>query len=223
MRPRRFGIGVPIAVAALTLGLWAGGCGFGGGGGDTTAAKPSHSIAQVLVLRGGEGGKGPLQVLLLRHGRKVFFNPGAWVFPTGAVNSGDTSVEAAKAAAVRVLADEGGVQVPPASLVPYAQWVIAGFDTRFYLALAPADAKPRPDGSQTVAAQWFEPQRALDLHDAGKLKLVYGVVKQLESLRGFPTAADALQEARSTEVTPVQLRVIGQGDKQRAVLPEDAP
>jgi ADP-ribose pyrophosphatase YjhB (NUDIX family) len=219
-RVRRYRIGVAIATMAVSSALLAAGCGFGGGD-DKTSASPSHSVAQVLLLRGGNSSD--LQVLLLRHSQKVFFNPGAWVFPTGAVNSADNGEEAARATVVRVLADQAGIEVPASDLVPYAEWVLLGFDTHFYLALAPADAKPTPDGTQTIAARWLSPRRALAWHRAGKLPIAYGAVKQLESLRGFASASDAIDAARSMEVTPVQLRVVGQGKKAHAVLPEDAP
>jgi hypothetical protein len=213
---RRYGIGVPIAVAALAMALLIGGCFGGSDETSTTTTQAPRSQAQLMVLR---GGKTPgLQVLLLRRGQKVYFSPGEWVFP-GAPGSEEG---AASAAAVGVLADQAGIKAP-ADLVPYAEWVVLGFDTRFYLALAPANSTPRPDGTEAVEAGWYVPKRALDLHRAGKLPMTYATIKQLESLVPFATATDALDSARGREVQPVQLRVIGQGDKRRPVLPEDAP
>jgi hypothetical protein len=106
--------------------------------------------------------------------------------------------------------------------VPYAHWIAPGFDTIFYLARAPGDSRPRPGGSQTVDVGWFEPRRALEIHRAGKMPMGYPAIKQLESLIGFESAADALYTARHLEVVPIRLRLVGDGDKRRPVLPGDA-
>jgi hypothetical protein len=97
------------------------------------------------------------------------------------------------------------------------------FDTRFYLALAPAHSPPQPDGSETVDAGWFEPQKALDLHQADQLPLVFPTIKHLESLVGFASAEEALEAARRREVKPVEPEVVGEGDERRVVLPDDLP
>jgi hypothetical protein len=218
---RRMGRGAALAVVSLATALSVGGC-FGGDDETTTTAQ--RSVAQVIVLRGGEHADRGLETLLLRQNPKSALAPGAWLFAAGGSDDGSGDPAAsARAAADKSLADQGGIRVDAADLVPYADWVGPLADTRFYLVLAPADSIPRPDGSQTVDARWFEPQRALDMHRAGALQLEYPIIKQLESLAGFATAADALETARSREVKPVQLRVVGQGDKRRAVLPDEAP
>lgn len=155
--------------------------------------------------------------------------PGVWVFPGGAVDSADGEGEAAhRAAAVRELAEEAGIELPAEELVAYSRWITPRvapirFDTWFYLALAPAHSPPQPDGSETIDAGWFGPQDALDMHRAGELPLVFPTIKHLESLLGFANAAEALKAARGREVKPVEPRVEGEGDEQRIVLPEDLP
>ena len=73
--------------------------------------------------------------------------PGVWVFPGGAVDPADGDGEAAhRAAAVRELAEEAGIEVPADELVAYSRWITPKavpirFDTRFYLALAPAHSR----------------------------------------------------------------------------------
>ena len=95
------------------------------------------------------------------------------------------------------------------------------FDTRFYLALAPAHSPPRPDGSETVDAGWFAPPDALERHHAGELPLVFPTIKHLESLVDFASATEALEAARRREVKPVEPRVEGEGDERRIVLPDE--
>jgi 8-oxo-dGTP pyrophosphatase MutT (NUDIX family) len=157
------------------------------------------------------------------------FMPGVWVFPGGSVDPADGEGEAAhRAAAVRELEEEAGIELSADELVAYSRWITPKvvpirFDTRFYLALAPAHSPPRPDGAETVDASWFEPQAALDSHHAGELSLVFPTIKHLESLVGFANSADALEAARRREVKPVEPEVIGEGDERRIVLPDELP
>jgi hypothetical protein len=97
------------------------------------------------------------------------------------------------------------------------------FDTRFYLALAPAHSPPEPDGSETVDAGWFGPQDALDMHHNGELPLVFPTIKHLESLVDFANAQEALEAARRRVVKPVEPRVEGEGEDRRIVLPDELP
>jgi len=183
----------------------------------------------ILLRRGGRHAERGLQVLLVRRNPEARFMPGVWVFPGGAVDPGDGEGESAhRVAAVRELGEEAGIELDPEELVAYSRWITPKvvpirFDTRFYLALAPAHSPPRPDGSETVDAGRFEPQAALDSHRAGELSLVFPTIKHLESLVGFANAAEALEAARRREVKPVEPEVVGEGNEQRIVLPDDLP
>jgi 8-oxo-dGTP pyrophosphatase MutT (NUDIX family) len=190
---------------------------------------PRPAATVILLRRGGKHADRALQILLVQRNPDARFMPGVWVFPGGAVDTGDGEGEAAhRAAAVRELAEEAGIEVGADELVAYSRWITPRvvpirFDTRFYLALAPAHSPPKPDGAETVDAGWFNPQDALDLHHSGKLPLVFPTIKHLESLVGFANAAEALEAARRREVKPVEPRVVGEGDEQRIVLPDELP
>jgi 8-oxo-dGTP pyrophosphatase MutT (NUDIX family) len=181
----------------------------------------------ILLRRGGKHAERGLEVLLVRRNPEARFMPGVWVFPGGAVDPGDgDGQDAHRAAAVRELGEEAGIELPAEELIAYSRWITPKvvpirFDTHFFLALAPAHSPPRPDGAETVDAAWFEPQAALDAHHAGKLPLVFPTIKHLESLVGFPNAAEALEAARRREVRPVEPEVVGDGDERRIVLPDD--
>jgi len=183
----------------------------------------------ILLRRGGKHAERGLEILLVQRNPEARFMPGVWVFPGGAVDADDgDGEEAHRAAAVRELAEEAGVELPAEDLVAYSRWITPKvapirFDTRFYLALAPAHSPPRPDGAETVDAAWFEPQAALDAHHAGELPLVFPTIKHLESLVAFANAAEALEAARRREVTAVEPEVVGEGDERRIVLPEELP
>ncbi len=163
-----------------------------------------------------------------RNPKTTFGVDAGWGFPGGSVNSGGGG-EATRRAVTATLAELTGIGVNPDELVAYSRWITppvslfpSGADTRFYLAQAPAHSRPHPDGSQIVDAGWFEPKRALDGQYAD-LPLDYQTTKHLKSLVGFATAADALETARSREVKPVELRVVGKGNQQRIVLPAQIP
>ncbi|MDX6651554.1 MAG: hypothetical protein QOG09_1268 [Solirubrobacterales bacterium] len=153
------------------------------------------------------------------------FMPGVWVFPGGGVDPGEAGNEDAhRDCAVRELAEEAGIDVAAADLVPYSRWITpeqvpSRFDTHFYLALAPAHTPPKPDGSETVDAQWFEPAEALERHRAGDMQLVFPTIKHLESLLEFASSTAAIEAARDRPVEPILPRVVGEGDERRIVLP----
>jgi 8-oxo-dGTP pyrophosphatase MutT (NUDIX family) len=192
-------------------------------------AVPRPAATVILLRRGGKHAERGLQILLVQRNPEARFMPGVWVFPGGAVDADDGDGEDAhRAAAVRELSEEAGIQVPAEGLVAYSRWITPKvvpirFDTRFYLALAPAHSPPVPDGSETVDAGWFGPQDALDMHHAGELPLVFPTIKHLESLGGFANAEGALEAARRREVKAVEPEVVGEGDDRRIVLPDELP
>ncbi|HEX3562304.1 MAG TPA: NUDIX hydrolase [Solirubrobacterales bacterium] len=192
-------------------------------------AVPRPAATVILLRRGGKHAERGLEILLVQRNPEARFMPGVWVFPGGAVDAEDGDGEAAhRTAAARELAEEAGIELDAGELVAYSRWITPRvapirFDTWFYLALAPAHSPPQPDGSETVDAGWFGPQDALDMHYAGELPLVFPTIKHLESLVGFANSAEALDAARLREVRPVEPRVIGEGDEQRIVLPDELP
>ena len=194
-------------------------------------AEPRPAATVILLRRGAKHSERGLEVCLVRRNPAARFMPGVWVFPGGAVDvSEGTGDEAHRACAARELAEEAGVEVDPAELVPYSRWITPEpvpirFDTWFYLALAPAHSPPKPDGSETVDAGWFSPRGALDDHyaDRESFKLVFPTIKHLESLLPYANAEEALEAARRREVKAVEPEVVGEGDERRIVLPDDLP
>jgi 8-oxo-dGTP pyrophosphatase MutT (NUDIX family) len=195
------------------------------------AAEPSMprpAATVILLRRSGRHHRRGLEVLLVQRNPAARFMPGVWVFPGGAVDeidSGDDEESRHRACAIRELAEEAGIELPPdAELVPFSRWITpepvpTRFDTRFYLALAPPHSPPRPDGSETVDAGWFAPAAALESCRAGDLQLVFPTIKQLEALTEFGSADEALEAAGGREIEPILPRVVGDGDGRRVVLP----
>src|SRR5438046_1001931 len=141
--------------------------------GHETVPRPA---ATVILLRGGEQA---LDVLLVRRNPEARFMGGAWVFPGGAVDRHEGAGQAARrSAAIRELREEAGIALDdPAALVPFSRWITPAqvktrFDTWFYLAPAPANTDPTPDGSEIVDARWLAPDAALQASHAGALFMV---------------------------------------------------
>ena len=188
-----------------------------------------RQAATVIVLRGGGAG---LEVLLLRRTPEARFMGGAWVFPGGAVDPADGAAAAGtgadgahRAAAVREVAEEAGLELPdPALLIPFSRWITPReiairFDTHFFLAPLPDGQTPRVDGTEMVALRWETPEGALAAGRRGELDLVFPTIKHLEQLTGFASAEELLAWATGREVVAVEPRVVTEGEVARVVLP----
>ena len=199
-------------------------------------ATPRPAATVILLRRGGEHSDRALEVLLGRRNLEARFMPGVWVFPGGAVDeddfatAGDDSLDADerahRACGVREVSEEVGIEVAADDLRPWSRWITPvqvsiRFDTRFYVALAPPHSPPKPDGSETVDARWFEPREALEQHEAGEIKLVFPTIKHLESLLPYRTSEEALAAVTDLPPVPVLPRVVGEGDDVRILLPGD--
>ena len=184
--------------------------------------KPRQA-ATVIVLRGGSE---TLEVLLVKRNPQQRFMGGAWVFPGGAVDADEGTGDAAhRTAGVREVQEEAAISLPdPGALVRFSRWITPEvvsirFDTHFFLAEAPADADPQPDGGETVDLGWFTPRGAIEAHGRSEIHLVFPTIKTLEQLAEFSSAAELLAWAEGREVEPVEPRVIGDGPAARIVLP----
>jgi 8-oxo-dGTP pyrophosphatase MutT (NUDIX family) len=178
--------------------------------GAPTVPRPA---ATVILLRGGAEA---LEVLLVKRNPAQRFMGGAWVFPGGAVDAGEGDDDAAhRAAGVREVAEEAGITLPdPAALVTLSRWITPEavkirFDTLFFLARAPEDADPRPDGAETVDLGWFTPRGALEAHERGEILLVFPTIKTLEQLARFGSADELLRWAAARQVDPMEPRLVG--------------
>ncbi len=74
------------------------------------------------------------------------------------------------------------------------------FDTRFFLALAPADQPGSHDGAELISSLWLRPQDAIEREARGELELVFATKNTLADLARFARAKDALEHARQAEV-----------------------
>jgi 8-oxo-dGTP pyrophosphatase MutT (NUDIX family) len=194
--------------------------------GPPSTPRPAASI--VLLRRGGKHSQRALEVLMLKRSEEAKFMPGVWVFPGGSLDEADGAEEAGlRACAVRELAEEAGIELPPEEeLVPFSRWITpeliaTRFDAWFFLALAPAHTPPRPDGVETTEARWFEPAAALAAQDAGELVLSFPTRTQLGWLAEYRTSDEALAAYRERPLEPILPKVVEDGPEPRVVLPGD--
>ena len=111
------------------------------------------------------------------------------------------------------LAAELDLKIRSAALTPYARWITPKmesrrFDTRFYIAVAPADQRARHDGTETTSAVWLRPARAIaDMFD-GRIKLAPPTVRTLQWLADFDDANSVIADALSRKPPLVRPEIV---------------
>jgi recombination protein RecT len=184
-----------------------------------------RKAASVIAVR--EGSEGP-EVLVVERSSASRFLPGYVVFPGGAVDAEDAQLaaswfasgdEAARAGAVRELAEEAGLVLtadglvsaggemplsramasPPslAQLPELAHWVApesvpVRFDARYYGVAAPSGLAPVADGHEAADAWWASPRELLEGWAAGRRKLYWPTYFTMDRLAECASAADLL-------------------------------
>jgi hypothetical protein len=92
------------------------------------------------------------------------------------------------------------------------------YDTRFFVAPAPAGQLVAPDDREVVADLWSTPAAALDLHATGEVDLILPTARSLEVLARFPhrrAVLDALVAAEATDVDQGPALVDDAGGRRR--------
>jgi 8-oxo-dGTP pyrophosphatase MutT (NUDIX family) len=165
-----------------------------------SSPAPALPSATVVLLRDAEQG---LELLLLQRASRKGGREGAWVFPGGKVDAADGQAAeedartVARRAAVRETREEAGLRLEPDRLVPVSRWItpeIASrrFDTWFFCATLGLDARVKVDGEEIRRHRWLGPERALELHRAGELRLPPPTFVTVTWLSEFAQAETAL-------------------------------
>jgi 8-oxo-dGTP pyrophosphatase MutT (NUDIX family) len=172
---------------------------------------PIVAAATVVLLRDAPDG---LETLMLRRDSRLAFAGGMWVFPGGRVDPGDwpagtdasdaaAVAVAGRNAAVREAAEEAGLVVDSASLVPFAHWTPPPeapkrFSTQFFVAPAP-EGRVTIDDGEIRDHMWVAPADALRRRDALEIELAPPTWVTLHTLAAHATVADAIAAARTSE------------------------
>jgi 8-oxo-dGTP pyrophosphatase MutT (NUDIX family) len=82
-------------------------------------------------------------------------------------------------------------------LLPYAHWITPTFvpkrfDTRFFVAAAPADQLALHDGHESVDSVWIQPAQAIAEAEAGRRTMLFPTKLNLMKLAEIPTVAGVL-------------------------------
>ncbi len=97
-----------------------------------------------------------------------------------------------------------GITLALDRLVPFAHWrpnarMTRNFDTRFYLASAPADAAPLVDGTENVVAFWGSAAATL----ASSARIIFPTRRNLERLARFGSFGEAAADAWLHPAEPI--------------------
>jgi glyoxylase-like metal-dependent hydrolase (beta-lactamase superfamily II)/8-oxo-dGTP pyrophosphatase MutT (NUDIX family) len=84
----------------------------------------------------------------------------------------------------------------------YSHWITGAgrprrYDTRFFLAEAPARQTPSHDGEELVNHLWIQPAEAIELSTRGEISLMFPTLKTLESISKLRDVAAAVEFANS--------------------------
>jgi 8-oxo-dGTP pyrophosphatase MutT (NUDIX family) len=185
-----------------------------------------RQAASLIGVR--DGADGP-EVLVIERTLDHRFLPGYVAFPGGAVDPADRDLaerwfgnagEAARAAAVRELAEEIGLAVtgdavvaagPDRSLAPIdaspprldmlqeiARWIAprdvpVRFDARYYAVRMQDAADPDPDGAEAGRAWWISPTDLLAAWESEEVRLYWPTHYTVVALAGRRDADDLLR------------------------------
>jgi 8-oxo-dGTP pyrophosphatase MutT (NUDIX family) len=126
-----------------------------------------------------------------------------------------------------ILVDEGWA-IDFDSLIPFARWwprhrEVRIYDTRFYLADVGTGALDlAADATETSHVFWATPQAALDLADAGRIKVIFPTRRNLERLALWPDFAAARDHALATPVQTISPWIELRDGVRWLMIPSDA-
>lgn len=133
-----------------------------------------------------------------------------------ALHAGDALGEALAAAGAALALDR---------LVPFARWLPHGrphrvFDTRFYLARAPAGAAPTVDATENSRLFWASARSVLDDADAGRVTIIFPTRRNLERLARHASFEEAVADAHAHPVETVSPWAEMRGGVECLCIPE---
>ncbi len=93
------------------------------------------------------------------------------------------------------------------ALIYISNWITPNplpirFDTRFFLAVADADAEADVDGDELIDVAWIAPLEALRRDEMGEWAIAFPTRKMLQLLATGTSAASLAEEFRSLDIVP---------------------
>lgn len=194
---------------------------------------PSRLAATVMLLRPAAAG---FEVYLLRRAASMRFASGMYAFPGGTVDQSDyeqppleqvwsarlgrpeAEARAVVRAAVREVAEETGVRLQPADLVPWTRWITPEFeprryDTYFFCASLGDGQDPADISGEADRTEWLQPADALARMAAAEIFMLPPTSITLGELAGYESVVNVLAAAADRDAaTPVVPRVVRDQD-----------
>lgn len=192
------------------------------------APAPVRVAATVLLLRPAAP---RFEVYLLRRAATMAFASGMYAFPGGAVDPVDAGgpplagtwadrlgrpepeAQAVVRAAVRELAEETGVRVTAADLVPWTRWVTPEFEPRrydtyfFVAALRPGEEAADISG-EADRTEWVSPADAVSRTASGELVMLPPTAVTMGELARYDSVEAVLAAAAGRDAaTPILPRL----------------
>jgi glyoxylase-like metal-dependent hydrolase (beta-lactamase superfamily II)/8-oxo-dGTP pyrophosphatase MutT (NUDIX family) len=196
--------GLDDAAASKRLGIERGGLGYW-----IAAIREAFEEAGLLLAHGNDGN-------LIRIAAQ---EQDAFDAARRAIAAGEVSLHAfAQARALRLATD---------SVHYFSHWITTAgrprrYDTRFFLAEAPAHQQPSHDGSELVHHVWITPAEALDRHGRGEFNLLFPTAKTLEALGKLRTVDAAIDYARTPRpMRPMEPRAGFGREGKKLLVPGD--
>ncbi len=201
-------------------------------------------------VRGASASTSPLvdggfETLLLRRDSRLAFHGGDWVFPGGRVDDVDRAqaaaneptnkttddtkdeLDAARHAGSREVAEEAGIRVEPAALIPLSHWTTPDglprkFSTWFFVTHFDGDAEVRIDDVEIREHRWQTPQVALAAQRTGTIGLPGPTFVTLTWLAKFASLGSALENFRRATPPFITPRPVLCPGGRVSLLPGDA-
>jgi 8-oxo-dGTP pyrophosphatase MutT (NUDIX family) len=197
------------------------------------APVPPRLAATVVLLRPAPPG---YQVYLQRRAASMAFAAGNYVFPGGTVDPADyhgdpsagdwaarlgrpaPEAQAVLRAATRELAEETGVRVAAADLVPWARWITPEFeprryDTYFFLAALPDGEQPAGLSGEADRTEWIRPGDAVARSGSGEMVMLPPTAVTLGELATCASVEAVLSAGAGRDAaTPVLPRLAQDAD-----------
>ena len=120
-----------------------------------------------------------------------------------------------------------GLTLDVGDLHYFAHWITPEgsprrYDTRFFVASAPALQTAAHDAGEVIADEWIAPHDALRRHREGDIELIFPTIKNLQAISRFSCTAELIEAARTAASVPAILPRITMSDKGvRILLPGD--
>ena len=118
---------------------------------------------------------------------------------------------------------EAGARLEAGALTPYTHWlppvrVARRYDTRFYIARAPADGPdPTSDDNESLHCLWTTAAEVLARYEAGEVDLLFPTMCTLRRLAGADSVAAVFADAAAFPVERVTINMTEEDGQRWAV------